>query len=254
MGILDFPGPLFEWVDTLLRPGLSPIARLSVWALAAAAASMGIYRLSSSQEKIKAVQDKVNGAQQALVRYEGEFAGLLVLIRSCLVLPLQQVGLVLGPALLGSLPAVCLILWISTVYGHDFPQAAQEIEVRLSPPTRNVSWTAGTRAGADVGVWRLAWPAAGKIVDLRDEAGRSLLSLPLEFPVAVIEKRRWWNTLTGNPVGYLPADAEIDSVSLALPEQEVLGFGPAWLRSWETPFFALLVVFSVAIKILFRIR
>jgi hypothetical protein len=72
-------------------------------------------------------------------------------------------------------------------------------------------------------------------------------------PVPVIHKWQWWNALIGNPVGYLPNNASVDWIKVALPDKEYLGFGPHWLRGWEMPFFISLIVVSIAVKIWWRI-
>ena len=77
--------------------------------------------------------------------------------------------------------------------------------------------------------------------------------IALAAPVPTIHKKQWWNRLIGNPLGYLPADSDIDAIEIALPERDYLGFGPSWLRPWYVLFFTILVVGSLAIKMAFRI-
>jgi hypothetical protein len=56
-----------------------------------------------------------------------------------------------------------------------------------------------------------------------------------------------------NAEGYLPRHAPIDELLLDLPRQEVIGAGPSWLRTWETPFFASLCLWALVLMKLRRI-
>ena len=56
MGLLDLPAPLFDWVDNRLLSMLPPLARIVLWAVVAAVASLAIYRLFSPQRRIAALK------------------------------------------------------------------------------------------------------------------------------------------------------------------------------------------------------
>jgi hypothetical protein len=64
----------------------------------------------------------------------------------------------------------------------------------------------------------------------------------------------WWNRLIGNPLGYLPDDGPVERIDIDLPPRHVLSVGPEWVRTWLMPFFGALLVTSLLIKIVFRIR
>jgi hypothetical protein len=254
MGVLDIPAPVFQWLDSLLLEGLPATGRLAAWALLASMISMGLYRLLSPQKKIRRIRQESGIARRAVMRYEGDFGGLLPLINYSLALSLKHLGSVLMPVVLASLPVLSLLVWLSTAYGHRFPGDGQEVEILLFPETVEVTWTASHRDARARGVWQVVWPASGEVTHLRGQDGRLLLSLPLDVPVPIIHKPQWWNKLIDNPAGYLPAESSLEKAILGLPKQEILDFGPVWMRSWEVPFLTLLVAFSLTFKWLFRIQ
>jgi hypothetical protein len=144
---------------------------------------------------------------------------------------------------------------MSNAYHHRIPVAGESIEVRAVPPDASVTWQPESAATAlSDGAWRLAWPKASEPLFASDRAGRMLLALPLDRPVSVVQRPLWWNVLVANPAGYLPADAEIDRLELDLPTQAVLPWGPSWLRAWYTPFFVVLALASLVIKVVLRIE
>ena len=127
------------------------------------------------------------------------------------------------------------------------------MKVSLSPADIPASFSSGAALNTGDGMWTLRWPSKGAEIVL-DGAGLPVLLLPLEVPVPVIHKRRWWNVLVGNPAGYLPDVSALDSISLGIPRREMHSMGPAWSRVWEAVFFTVYVSVSLSIKVMFKIR
>ena len=51
--------------------------------------------------------------------------------------------------------------------------------------------------------------------------------------------------MVGNPLGYLPADTEVEAIHIGLPPIELLPFGPSWLRGWLPMFLVVMTVSSL---------
>ena len=246
MGLLDLPAPAFAGLDSLLS-GLAPTLRLAIWGVIAAALSMGAYWLLSPQARIAQAKADALAARRALDAYDGEFAEAWPLMGRVLRTALRQLGLVTSPAVLGSLPVLALLAWLSTTYGHAFPTDGAEVSVRTAP------------AGADARVQTIpaqADPAAGARPEIVvvDHAGNVVERFLLSAPVPTIHKRQWWNALIGNPIGYLPDSSPLEWIELGLPQQEYLPLGPSWLRAWYVVFFGVLLAASLAIKVAARIE
>jgi hypothetical protein len=241
IGLLDLPAPLFAWIDAMLAQALPPLGRLALWAVAAAGVSMALYRVLSPQARFALLKEESAAARAALAGYEGPLAGLWPYVGRALAPAGTQLRLALGPALLASLPVLVLMVWLGAHYGHGLPAPGESVTVEA---------LRGTEAVVSRTV---AWPGAGATLALRDPSGREVLVLPVDTPVAAIDKWRWWNALVGNPAGYLAPDASVDRVTLDLRAASYLTIGPAWLRGWEAVFLTCLVLASVALKAAFRI-
>jgi len=250
MGIFDVPAPLLGWLDGHASSFASPTIRLILWGLISAAFSMGLYWLLSPQEKIAETKAKALEARRALDSYDGEFSGAWPRIDEMLRLSLKQVGIVTLPAVLASLPILCVLVWMSTAYGHYYPQRDAHVEVRTFPQQIEARWMAGSKIPPQEPILPIELPHV-EILGALDDV---VAIIPVPAPVPTVHKRQWWNALFGNPAGYLPDDARIDRIEIDLPSQEFLPFGPGWMRSWEFLYLVVLLLASIAIKVGFRIK
>lgn len=235
MGLLDLPAPLFDYVDRSLLGVLPPLARLILWAIAGAAVSLALYRLLSPQRRIAQAKAAALEARRRLNAHDGDLESALPLMRQSMKAALRHVALVFPAAIVASLPVLALLVWLDAAYGYQLPQDRQAPAVSVEPET-----------------YSGRWQPDGSI-EVRDESGAEVARLTLAEPIAQIAKRQWWNTIIGNPAGYLPDQGPIDSISIALPERQYLPVGPDWLRSWLTVALTVLVIASLLIMRIARI-
>lgn len=256
MGFLDLPSPLLALADSALQflPGL---ARIAVWALLSAIATMWLYRRFSKQQELGELKPRIKDAQRRLARYDGPLQGLWPLIGESMRLSGRQMGMTLWPALIAAVPVLFVLAFLSNHYGHRFPGPGEPVDVTAvaaRPAPQQWRWHGDVEARwlSEEGRWRIHWPETAGVLEAPGYG--VVLTLPLKAPVTVVHRRLWWNVLIGNPAGYLPGDAPVDAIELGLPRQRHLGFGPDWLGYWEVPYLLLLVVLSLLIKLKFRIH
>jgi hypothetical protein len=238
MGFLDLPAPFFDLVDRTLLGWLPPLARLILWAVAAAIVSLSIYRWLSPQRRITETKAEAVEARRRLNAHDGDLESAMPLMRRSVGLALRQVGLVLPGALVASLPVLALLVWLDATYGYRFPAAPQAPAIAVEPQDYAARWQASD---------------AGGRIAITDGQGAQVADLAVEKPVTRIEKRHWWNIVIGNPAGYLPETGPVEGVTIALPEQHYLPVGPDWLRSWITVALSALTIASILFMRLARI-
>ncbi|MFZ5654182.1 MAG: hypothetical protein ACOY42_07280 [Pseudomonadota bacterium] len=238
MSLLDLPAPLLGAVDAGLGTFLPAAPRVLLWGLLGGAAGMGLYALLSPQRRIEVARRTSARARAALADCDAELADALPLIRAALAAAWRQLRLTLAPALLAALPLLLLLPWVSNQYGHRFPPPQVVPEIRTTP-AHPASWQR---------------PAPGPPRIRVGERPPYLAEVTLAAPVPVVEPRRWWNALIGNPAGYLPDAGPVARIEIDLPRRHLWRRGPDWLRGWEATFFTAAVIASLAIKLGFRIR
>lgn len=252
MGLFDLPAPLLAWTDQALLGALPPLFRLVLWGLVGSVLSMGLYKLISPQKRIGQLRSAAVDARRRMAAYDGEFSGLGAVAMASLSLSFRHVGAVFFPAVIASLPVICLLAWLSNSYGYEHPKTGEivymELQIVATAPPERIGDYQGVIGSHTM------WPAKDKPIELSDSAGRPILQLPLSVAVPVIQKRDWWNIFLGNPLGYLPADSDVDEVTITLSPRTYLNVEPAWLGGWEMIFLTVLFVVSVAIKVAFRIH
>lgn len=259
-GVLDLPSPVFTSLDTVLLGWLPVTARLLVWAVVAAVVSMALYRLTSNQARLATIKAEMAALRTQMAGFDGPFGEMWGLIGRNLGLALRQIWVTTVPAVIASVPVIFLLVWVSNSFDLALPEPGDQVAVAAHadagdalPP---LHWRGregdSTRAGGQ-GRWIVAWPTAAAPLELIDSSGRRILALPTPAPAGVVHQRRWWNSLIGNPAGYLPP-GEVDAVTIALPQQTYVPSGPAWLRGWMPLFFGVVIAVSLLLKLAWRLH
>jgi len=252
MGLFDAPAPLFTAIDGVLAMALSPVLRLVFWGILAGWLTMVVYRRLSNQEKIGELKLQQKVQQKEIAEFDGEFEELMPLIRHTLVLGFKQLGLALGPALLSTLPVLFLIVWVAGAFGNEAPATGSMVHLTAVPSNDDIHWSSSSGVETVEDGWRVSWPENGQPITLTD-GRQALLILPLEDNIPIIHKKKWWNLLMANPIGYLPDDSKTDAIHIELPEQVIIGFGPGWMQGWMFSFFLTFLLSSLGFKFLLRI-
>ena len=150
MGLFDLPAPTLSWLDQGVLGALPPLVRLVLWALIGAALSMGLYKSISPQRRIGELREAAIAARRRMAGYDGEFSGLGEVAIASLGGSLRHVGVVVLPAVIASLPVLCLLVWLSNTYGYALPDADAPLEVRIEPPDQPVTWQTDAAMGRHV--------------------------------------------------------------------------------------------------------
>lgn len=233
MGLFDLPSPFLSLIDGWLGNFLPAWVRLLLWAALGAFVSMELYRLASPQKRIAGIKVALRQAQERVSGFDGEFEDAWPHIRRMLSLAFRRVALVFPATILASLPLLFVILWLDSHYGNMFPPENEPVEVAV--------------ADGYEGRW-IDNGGSAPHAEILNREGTPVAEVPVENPVPVIHKRQWWNLLIGNPAGYLDDQLPFDRIDIALPRQEVLPFGPEWLRGWEILFLGSMMLFALLLK------
>ena len=210
---------------------------------------MAFYRRMSDQPRLAEVGAQVARSQQALASHEGDFATLRVLILANLRATFHHLALTLRPAILASLPLLFILPWLSNRFDFRQPETGKPISICVQPAVNGLHWQTSNIAALDAaGCWLVPWPDTKTPATLADPTGRTLLSISNAASSDSAEKFGWFNWLIGNPSGYLPADAAVARVHIALPKRQMLHIGPAWFRGWVLWYFAPLFLVSFWLK------
>ena len=254
MGILDFPAPVFSFLDQLIA-FLPDAVRLGLWGALGGVLSMVFYSLISPQRRISDVKVALREAQGQLAGSDDSFDELMQLIRKTLSLSLKHLSLVLLPALVSSLPLVCILAWASTQFGYQFPEPGEQLGVSVQPESAatQVGWQRDGGALQEFAP-HIEWPGPHQTLQLHDRKGNVLLTLPAAAAIPQVHKKLWWNSLLGNPAGYLPDSSPVDLVVIGLPPQRLVAVGPPWLGNWMVLLILAALVAAVLAKWRFKIH
>jgi hypothetical protein len=251
MGLFDIPAPLFGAIDGLL--GFLPAyARLLLWAAITGALSMFFYWLCSAQEKVEGAKRRAIKGRKEMAAYQGtEFGEMWPLAKESLAASGKHFIVVLVPAVLSSLPALTLIVWVSGQFSYTLPATGTDVAIQSTPAAaaERLQPLVIKEDGPAI-----TWPPSDDKFTVSTLDNIELIELPLQAAVPVVHQRKWWNSLIANPNGYLPDDTGIEEIHFELLPIEFIQFGPAWARTWELSYFLLLILVSLGIKVAFKIH
>ena len=252
MGIANRAFPFFSAIDAFFVKLLSPTISLVLWGILGGAISMLLYKFLSSQERIMQCKKDLAAVRRELSGFEGDFIQILPLLKNQISLSLKHVALTMWPACLASGPLFFLLAWLSVEQSHVPPQPDAWIVVEAQPASIEVTWSTEYKR-FDPGKWRIAWPTFDRIAAHAAGAEERII-IPNKLSLPIIHKRQWWNTLIGNPAGYIPNSASIDRLHFQLAPAHYINFGLSWMRGWEFTFFTVLVLTSIVMKYVFRLH
>ena len=257
--ILDILNPVLSVVDRVLSDSLSlaPVWRIAFFAALGSLVSMLLFKKLSNQTELAAVKRQIKQVQKDLVRPTDGNGGIGRIVRQNLQLSGKQLWLSFWPALLASIPVLFLLAFSSNQFGVAAAETGSRVHVtpvdlQASPAEFrwvgvNAQWDARKQA------WTFYQPEPGQTASLlRGDALQ--LKLPTVVPTHVLHTKQWWNVLLANPAGYLEDNTAIARFEFNTPTPVIIDWGPGWMRGWLFAFMLILVVFSVAIKILWKIH
>ena len=259
LALFDLLSPLLSLVDDVLSNALAlaPIWRIALFAAIGSAASMWIFKVLSNQAELADLKQEIKAVQKELASSEMEPGNLKKVIQQNLKLTGRQLWLSLWPALLASLPLLFLLAFSSNQFSVETAKSGSRVyvtpeDMQGSPLDYewqgvNAQWDARKKA------WIFYQLNPGQTASLM-RGGQQQLSLPTSVPTSVIHRKHWWNYLFANPAGYLDANANIGRFEFNTPTQIIINWGPGWMRGWLFAFMSFLILFSVAIKVVWKIH
>ncbi len=252
-GLLDLPAPLLSLLDDgLAWTGLPALPRVLLYALASAWLCMALYRRFSRQSELADLASASRELRRELASYDGPFDGLMQRVRRLLGLSTRHLRLSFFPAMLGGLPLLLVLPWMSNQFGVQLPAPGDPINITpggLEQPVESLSWSdPSARWDEATQAWQVKWPAEAERLELKSSQ-LTLLSLPTLAPASIVHRHvPGFNWLIGNPAGYLPDKAPLSALHIDLPGQQLHSIGPAWLRGWLAVYLIAMVVFSLFFK------
>ncbi len=258
-GLLDIASPLFNWLDQTILGWLPVWARVILWSAAASFLSMGIYRFTSRQEALDEVKSQVLDTRTQLQGFDGEFKELWPILKQNLGLAGRQLWLTFVPAMIASLPVLFILAWMANAFDAETPVAGTMVPVTVATtdgaPLPPLSWQGEGKATETApGAWEVSWPAAGGSMALVGADATPVLQLPTAVPVRAVAQWAWWNSLIGNPGGYLATPGDLAVAHIGLPQPTVFPFGPDWLRGWLPAMLVVLMGLSLFLKFYWRLH
>ena len=253
MGIFDLLTPPLAWIDNTILASINIDVRLIIWSLISAIGSTLLFKWFINPQKISVAKTQLRASQKALNSHDGEFSELKSLATKTIALSLKRLGLTIIPTLAASTILVFMLVFLSSQYDLKVPEAGSRINYTITweegIKNQTIQWSdklANTQT-------TVTWPEENTTIEMFDNQGLKLLSIPT-VPVSIIHKKQWWNVLLANPAGYIPDHSDVAYVTFEFTSKEMGPIFGAYFDTWHWPFIILLSLFSIACLIIFKVK
>jgi len=115
---MDWFFPL-QAADGFIQDFSPPIVRVIFWSALAASFSMGIYAVTSPQEKLKDISARSRELMSALARHQGDFAEHMALTKQNLRLALLRIWHTIPPTIAALAPAIYILVWMESAFEKE---------------------------------------------------------------------------------------------------------------------------------------
>jgi hypothetical protein len=253
--MINHPFSIFGLIDSLMAHAVPLVIRLILWGAASGIIAIVIYAKIAPQKRIAKLKKNSRCLRKELKNLDLEFKDFYSLSIRNLKNSLEQLFLVIGPAIASAIPVLIVAIWLHLYFGYASPQELSK-ELFLTndfPANLELNYegeaTTGTEEKNEI-------KAISKLRKLVLTADGSIIYAgnPFSPPTDVLYKRKWWNSIIENPNGYLDQNSPVDNIGLNIPKNTVLKGVPDWASGWEIPYFLSSFVFAIAIKLKFRIQ
>ena len=258
MAVFDLLSPVFSGFDSLVTPFTNEFIRITFWALISALITSMVFKKLSNPEKISSLKTDLHAKQKELNNHDGEFSEIKDLAIDTMKLSIKRMGLTFMPAMLASIPVVFVLTYLSNNYEFIQPNVGDSIPIKVSweeassESLISIKQDGKTLDSGDI--TSLKWPSNDKIIQLLEKKNSNQI---MEFPApvsSIIHKKQWWNSLIGNPIGYLDDNSSVSSIEFTFINKKIIEFGPDWMHGWLFVFFFMTILFSIVFLFVFKIK
>ena len=258
MGFFDLLSPVLSWFDNLVSPFTNEFVRITFWALVSALITSLVFKKLSNPDKISSLKTDLKAKQKELNNHDGEFSEIKDLAIDTMKLSIKRMGLTFMPAMLASIPIIFVLTYLSNNYGLMQPNTGDPIPIQVtweqSSKESLISIVQDGKTLESGEINSINWPSDSKAIELVEKQNSNIL---IQFPSqlsSIIHKKQWWNSLIGNPIGYLNDDSNVSHIEFAFKNNKIIEIGPEWMHGWLFVFFFMTILFSIVFLFIFKIK
>ncbi len=241
--------PLFSSVDSTLS--FLPVwARLVFWGILAGLCSMAIYRRISAQARLNELAADIQSIRQELNSIDVSEPGYRGLVKQSLKLGGKRLGISLLPALISALPVIFLAIWVEANYALSKPEPNSVAAILVEKP-ESINIESGQKLAAG---WLINWPDEGEKLPITDVSGNLIFEITHRSSPGLAAAPGMMKSLFGANAGALPAGTPVDTLVIETAPRALFAEHVVFPHQWALPFFMALLLASLGMKFVLRIK
>ncbi|MEX0345460.1 MAG: hypothetical protein AB3N20_11095 [Rhizobiaceae bacterium] len=241
--------PLFTTVDSTLS--FLPVwARLILWGVLAGLCSMAIYRRISAQGRLNELAAEIQSIRQKLKTLDVSEPAYRGLVTQSLRLGGKRLGISLLPALVSALPVIFLAIWVEANYALSKPEPNSVAAILVDSPD-SITINGGQKLAAG---WLINWPHEGETLAVTDSGGNLIYEITHQSSPGLAAVPGVMKLLFGANAGALPDGSTVDTLVIETAPRALFAEHVVFPHQWAIPFFMALLLASLGMKFVLRIK
>lgn len=240
----------FDDVNSWLSQWLAPGYRVILFGALSGVLSMLLYRAISLQQRIRSLKQEARVVRRELSKTSEDFGEVLRLTGINLRVSFGIMGLAIGPALISSVPALIVVLWMYANFHYAAPSTGEVVRGASDRNGQRVEFLLPNKGWSDT----MAWPDPTSPVSIRVD-GRTVFTGQLGSRAYLgLHERFWLDYVDGLHTAFLVPSSSVSSVSFVLPRRTLWPGVEGWTGHWEWTFFSAVLLSSIFLKFALKIE
>ncbi len=248
--------PIINKIDYWLSVILPFTFRNLFWGLIAGSIAFLIYAFFSNQSVIANIKLDIKSVRKKMFDPAlDNKSDYNILAKRNLTLSFKLLGKIFLPAILSLIPVLTMAIWYDMYHSYYIPYNQDRILITSEPENTNLLIYPKEITSKDsTGNIFLNPQNSSDSVTIYIEKDIIYSGQPFLAPNPFVTKKKWWNFMLNDEVGYLIKDAPVQYLFIHYPEKIIFEKLPNIINGWELLFFIGIFISAISLRIIFKVQ
>ncbi len=226
------------------------------WGLIAGSLAFIIYAFFSNQSLIADIKNDIKSVRKKMFDPALENkSDYNILAKRNLNLSFKLLGKIFLPAILSIIPVLIIAIWYDMHHSYSIPFNQDKILITVEPEKTNLFIFPQNIISEDSNGNIFIQPQ-DKTDSVTVYVNKDIIysGQPFSAPVPFITKKKWWNFILNDEIGYITKESSVRMLYIHYPEKVIFTKMPDIINGWELLFFVGIFISAITLRIIFKIQ